>query len=87
MIPGWSQTADEWTANAEVITSCRRVIALDTRGHGESDTPGYGYRVYRLVKDLHEVLEHLALSSVGLMGTRWVVLLYGHIWIFTVQTR
>jgi hypothetical protein len=30
------------------------------RGHGESDTPGHGYRVYRLAKDLHEVLEGLA---------------------------
>ena len=54
--------------NAEAIASCRRVIALDMRGHGESDTPGYGYRVYRFAKDLHEVVEHLALSSVDLMG-------------------
>lgn len=68
MIPGWSQTANEWAVNAEAIASCRRVIALDMRGHGESDTPGYGYRVYRLAKDLHEVVEHLALSSVDLMG-------------------
>ena len=68
MIPGWSQTAAEWRLNAEAITSCRRVIALDMRGHGESDTPGHGYRVYRLAKDLHEVLEGLALSAVDLMG-------------------
>ena len=68
MIPGWSQTAAEWRLNAEAITSCRRVIALDMRGHGESDTPGHGYRVYRLAKDLHEVLESLALSAVDLMG-------------------
>tara|TARA_B100000161_G_scaffold216769_1_gene161745 strand:+ start:358 stop:1197 length:840 start_codon:yes stop_codon:yes gene_type:complete len=68
MIPGWSQTAAEWSLNAEAITSCRRVIALDMRGHGESDTPGHGYRVYRLAKDLHEVLESLALSAVDLMG-------------------
>lgn len=68
MIPGWSQTAAEWRLNAEAITSCRRVIALDMRGHGESDTPGHGYRVYRLAKDLHEVLEGLALSAVDLVG-------------------
>jgi len=68
MIPGWSQTAAEWRLNAEAITSCRRVIALDMRGHGESDKPGHGYRVYRLAKDLHEVLESLALSAVDLMG-------------------
>ena len=68
MIPGWSQTAAEWTVNAEAFTSCRRVIALDMRGHGESDVPGHGYRVYRLAKDLHEVVERLALSSTDLMG-------------------
>ena len=68
MIPGWSQTAAEWRFNAEAISSCRRVIALDMRGHGESDTPGHGYRVYRLAKDLHEVLESLALSAVDLIG-------------------
>ena len=37
MIPGWSQTANEWAVNAEAIVSWRRVIALDMRGHGESD--------------------------------------------------
>ena len=43
MIPGWSQTAAEWQQNAETLTEDRRVIALDMRGHGESDKPNYGY--------------------------------------------
>ena len=68
MIPGWSQTAVEWIENAKAITSCRRVIALDMRGHGESDKPEHGYRVYRLAQDLHEALEHLETPSVDLMG-------------------
>ena len=44
MIPGWSQSAAEWQENAEALTNERRVIALDMRGHGESDKPKYGYR-------------------------------------------
>ncbi len=87
MIPGWSQPTNEWTVNAEAITSCRRVIASDIRGHGESDTPGYGHRVYRLAKPCMKFysiwLYHLSV----LWGTRWVVQLYGHILIFTVQAR
>lgn len=37
MIPGWSQTAAGRIENAEAITSCRRVIALDVRGRRDSD--------------------------------------------------
>jgi len=68
MIPGWSQTAAEWRENAEVLTKHRRVIALDMRGHGESDKPKNGYRVARLAKDLSEVLDKLDLSYADLLG-------------------
>ena len=68
MIPGWSQTAAEWQQNAEKFTEHRRVIALDMRGHGESDKPKNGYRVYRLAKDLREVMDKLAIKSADLMG-------------------
>ena len=61
MIPGWSQTAVEWINNAKALTSCRRVVALDMRGHGESDKPEHGYRVYRFAQDLHEALECLGI--------------------------
>jgi len=68
MIPGWSQSAAEWQENAEALTNERRVIALDMRGHGESDKPKYGYRVFRLAKDLSEVLDKLDISSADLLG-------------------
>ncbi len=68
MIPGWSQSAAEWQENAEALTAQRRVIALDMRGHGESDKPKYGYRVFRFAKDLNEVLNKLDISSADLLG-------------------
>ena len=68
MIHGWSQSAEEWRENAEALTDNRKVIALDMRGHGESETPTHGYRVYRLAQDLHEVLNQLNISNVDLMG-------------------
>ena len=58
----------EWQKNAETLTEHRRVIAVDMRGHGESDKPNHGYRVGRLAKDLSEVLDKLGLSSVDLLG-------------------
>ena len=68
MIPGWSQSSEEWKGNAESLSAVREVIALDMRGHGESDKPDYGYRVYRLAQDLHETINKLKFSTVDLMA-------------------
>ena len=68
MIPGWSQTAAEWQENAETFTEHNRVIALDMRGHGESNKPKQGYRVFRLAKDLSEAMDRLGITSTDLMG-------------------
>tara|TARA_E500000075_G_C6941753_1_gene294845 strand:- start:448 stop:1122 length:675 start_codon:yes stop_codon:yes gene_type:complete len=38
------------------------------RGHGESDKPDYGYRVYRLAQDLHETINKLEFPTVDLMA-------------------
>ena len=37
MIPGWSQTSAEWAGTVESLSAIRSVIALDMRGHGESE--------------------------------------------------
>ena len=68
MIPGWSQTSAEWEGTVESLGAIRSVIALDMRGHGESEKPEYGYRVSRLAQDLHETIQKLKLSEVDLMG-------------------
>lgn len=68
MIPGWSQSAAEFGRNIEELSNGRRVIALDMRGHGESDKPEGGYRVQRLAKDLDEVIDALGLKSVDVLG-------------------
>ena len=68
MIPGWSQSSEEWIGNAEALSAIRQVVALDMRGHGESEKPDYGYRVYRLAQDLHETINKLEFSSVDLLA-------------------
>ncbi|MBT3626700.1 MAG: alpha/beta hydrolase [Rhodospirillaceae bacterium] len=68
MLPGWSQSAAEFKYQIAKFVEHRRVIALDQRGHGESDKPAGGYRIARLAADLREVLIALDLSDVDLLG-------------------
>ena len=51
-IPGWSQSSAEWIGNAEAFSAVKEVVASDMRGHGESEKPEHGFRVYRLAQDL-----------------------------------
>ena len=68
MIPGWSQTAAQFKHQIEGLSDRYRVIAIDMRGHGESDKPTHGYRIHRLSKDVHEFLVGNNLNNVTLAG-------------------
>ena len=68
MIPGWSQTAAQFRAQIDGLSDKYRVIALDMRGHGESEKPTHGYRIHRLSKDVHEFLTANGLTNVTLAG-------------------
>ncbi len=68
MIPGWSQTAEQFRHQLEGLSDRYRVIALDLRGHGESDKPDFGYRISRLAGDLRDVIEALDLEEVNILG-------------------
>lgn len=68
LIPGWSQTAAMFREQLSGLSSRYQVIALDMRGHGESDKPAGGYRIARLAQDTHDVLMALGLRDVALGG-------------------
>ena len=68
MIPGWSQSAALFKHQLEGLKDRYRVIAVDMRGHGESDKPDHGYRMGRLAKDLDDFLTALDLKDIVLMG-------------------
>ncbi len=67
MVPGWSQTAEQFKFQLEGLADKYRVIAVDMRGHGDSDKPAYGYRIQRLAKDLEDVMAALNLTDVNLL--------------------
>ena len=68
MIPGWSQTAAQFRAQLAGLSDRYRVIAIDMRGHNESDKPDHGYRIQRLSADVHEFLVANGLTNVTLAG-------------------
>ncbi len=68
MLHGWSQGAALFKHQLSGLSDRYRTIALDMRGHGQSDKPDHGYRIARLATDLHEFLQALDLQSVDLIG-------------------
>jgi non-heme chloroperoxidase len=67
-IPGWSQTAAQFKQQVAGLSDRYRVIAVDMRGHGESDKPTHGYTIQRLAKDVQDLLVARNLTDVTLLG-------------------
>ena len=68
LIPGWSQSAAQFKHQLTGLSDRYRVVALDLRGHGESDKPSHGYRISRFAKDLRDALSALGLDKVNLLS-------------------
>jgi non-heme chloroperoxidase len=68
MIPGWSQTAEQFKYQLSGLSDRYRVIAVDMRGHGESDKPEFGYKISRLAKDTHDIIDALDIDKVNILG-------------------
>jgi len=68
MLHGWQQTQEAFRHQRSDLSTARRVITLDFRGHGRSDKPRHGYRISRLAMDVSELLDHLELHQVDALG-------------------
>lgn len=66
LVPGWSMPASLWLRQIERLGSRYHTIALDPRGQGESQVPGFGYTAERRATDLRDFLQPL--SNVLLIG-------------------
>jgi microsomal epoxide hydrolase len=67
-IPGWLLPAEIWTPQLEGLSQYYHVVALDPRSQGKSDITPLGDEPSRQAKDIQELLDHLQLSSVVLVG-------------------
>ncbi len=68
MIPGWSQTAEQYKYQIDGLSDRYHCLAIDMRGHGDSENVKSGYSIHRLAKDVHDVILALDLDNAVLMG-------------------
>src|SRR4030088_403549 len=68
LIHGLSQTPEQFKFQIEGLADRYRVIALDLRGHGDSERPNFGLKIYRLAEDLREALVAANAEDVTLLG-------------------
>jgi non-heme chloroperoxidase len=66
---GWPLDGDMWEAQMFYLASRGyRAIAYDRRGFGRSSQPWQGYDYDTFADDLHQLVEHLNLDSITLVG-------------------
>jgi pimeloyl-ACP methyl ester carboxylesterase len=71
LLHGWLENAWAWEATAEAGLARRlHLIAVDLRGHGDSDRVGTGggYHVADYLADLHELIPLVARARLSLVG-------------------
>ncbi len=80
LVHGLASAAAIWNLTAPLLAGRgHRVVALDQRGHGESDKPDHGYATEEIVADDHALAEALGLARPVVVGHSWggsVVLQY-----------
>ena len=57
-----------WDPQIEALEGRWRILAYDTRGHGESMAPSGAYTLEQLADDLHALLRHLAIDTTHFVG-------------------
>jgi non-heme chloroperoxidase len=67
-VPGWMMPGVIWQPQIDHFAKKYRVVVLDPRSQGESDKPLEGHYPERRAKDIRELIEHLKLSNVTLVG-------------------
>ena len=69
LIHGWPLSHQIFEYQINLLTNCRyRVIAVDLRGFGMSDTPADGYSYNQMAADIFQVVRQLCLKRFILIG-------------------
>lgn len=68
LIHGWSADSTTFDIQFEELSKNFKVIACDLRGHGRSERTDKGLTLDVLGRDLHELIEHLKLDKVLVVG-------------------
>ena len=57
-----------WASQLAALSQTFRTIALDMRGHGESDAPLWNFSLEQYADDVCALLDHLAIPQTVLVG-------------------
>lgn len=68
LVHGWRCTSAFFKKNATELAKEFRVISVDLRGHGNSAKTLHGHTIPRYARDLRELIMHLNLDNVTLLG-------------------
>nr|MDJ0867591.1 alpha/beta hydrolase [Myxococcota bacterium] len=69
LLHGFGMSARVWDPLALALAGRRRVLALDARGHGDSDRdPDFRYLPASGARDLEAVVDHLGIERIELLG-------------------
>lgn len=69
LVHGWPLTGDMWEYQTlALLEAGYRVITYDRRGFGQSSHPFGGYDYETLTQDLAELIDHLDLTNMNLVG-------------------
>ncbi|MFE7546725.1 alpha/beta fold hydrolase [Streptomyces gardneri] len=80
LISGYGASADDWALQWVALREAGyRVVSLDRRWAGSSDRPPYGLRMSRGGKDVRELITHLGLEDVLVVGQSMGA---SHVWAY-----
>ena len=68
MLHGLNVQCHTWDPFARVLADNYHVIAMDMRGHGDSDWSRAGYRVRSMARDVHGLIDALGIGPVHRVG-------------------
>jgi pimeloyl-ACP methyl ester carboxylesterase len=68
MLHGLNVQCHTWDPFARELADRHHVIAMDMRGHGDSDWARSGYRVRSMARDVHGLIDALGIGPVQLVG-------------------
>jgi pimeloyl-ACP methyl ester carboxylesterase len=68
---GWPETSHEWERIAPMLATRYRVIAPDTRGHGQTEAPGGGYDRAQLARDVVMLMDALGIERAPVLAHDW----------------
>ncbi|MEM1254413.1 MAG: alpha/beta hydrolase [Cyanobacteria bacterium P01_H01_bin.21] len=71
LLHGLADHALGWAAVGDLIADGYHPVAVDMRGHGESDKPDSGYDFDTVMQDLSQLMDHLGWSTAHVVGHSW----------------